>query len=481
MSQHAAVYARISRDRDEKRIGVERQEKLCLEYAAEHWPGVPVVAYVDNDVSGTTADRPGYVALLDAVRSGQVAQIVVYEQSRLTRESDEWKRLAVTLDRAGIRTVHTVAKGDVDVRAGNRLVGSMLALIDEEEVERARARTNEALTNNAKEGRPTGRAPYGYRRTIGEDGRPALEPDPGTAAVVRRIAAELERGASFAAVCRGLEADEVPTPRGGKCWHPSSLRSVITKPSIAGLRVHRGDIVGEAAWEPIIEPDRWRRLVEMVAGERWTTTNGKRRRVTRTRRTALRRLLTGGIAVCGRCTTPLVATTQATRRDGRLPAYGCHPSGGEGACGGVSIRADLLDDLIVGAIFAVIGDREAVRDALNPSPTAGVENLATELVEVERLLADLGTDYAAGIIDRAAFLAAQETAKARAERLRSDIEAARRPAVDDDPATLADRWDDLALPMRRAVVETLIESVTVNRGRGGPRFDDDRVDVDWKI
>jgi hypothetical protein len=42
--------------------------------------------------------------------------------------------------------------------------------------------------------------------------------------------------------------------RAGKTWQGSMIRRVLMSPRIAGLKEHRGEIVGEATWPAII---RW--------------------------------------------------------------------------------------------------------------------------------------------------------------------------------------------------------------------------------
>ncbi|MGH3977521.1 MAG: recombinase family protein [Pseudonocardiaceae bacterium] len=63
-------------------------------------------------------------------------------------------------------------------------------------------------------------------------GRPAtLPPD-----VVKRIVTEHQKGASWSAIARGLEADCVPTAQGGARWYPATVRKVAPGQAAGAVR-----------------------------------------------------------------------------------------------------------------------------------------------------------------------------------------------------------------------------------------------------
>ncbi len=67
----AAIYCRISRDREGAGLGVDRQEADCRALAVRLGWEVAAV-FVDNDISAySSRPRPQYRAMLDAVRSGR--------------------------------------------------------------------------------------------------------------------------------------------------------------------------------------------------------------------------------------------------------------------------------------------------------------------------------------------------------------------------------------------------------------------------
>ena len=81
----AAIYCRISDDREGGALGVKRQEDDCRALAERRgWPVAEV--FVDNDVSAYNGHvRPAYRRMLDAMKAGEVDAVVVWHLDRLHR------------------------------------------------------------------------------------------------------------------------------------------------------------------------------------------------------------------------------------------------------------------------------------------------------------------------------------------------------------------------------------------------------------
>ena len=79
----AALYARYSTDK--RRVeSLDDQYHVCEQVAKRE--GFTVVArFGDREISGGTADRPGYQSMLDAARQRQFDVIIVEDISRLWR------------------------------------------------------------------------------------------------------------------------------------------------------------------------------------------------------------------------------------------------------------------------------------------------------------------------------------------------------------------------------------------------------------
>lgn len=457
-----ALYARISRDPHEQRIGVAHQLERLTAYAAHQWPDQPTVAWDDNDLSAADpdVDRPGYAAMLDAIRTGGITAIVAVEQSRLTRQPAQWEELCLTLTRAGITEVHTLNGGVVSVAPAMRLLGRVMAAVDAEEVERTRARTRAAHARLRAEGRPAGGRPYGYRNTVDERGRATLEIVPDQADVIRTAARMLLDGWTLAAIAEHLNTTGAPTPRGGTRWRRTTLSSILSREAIAGYRDG-----APATWPAILDQATWARLEQWrQMPTHWRTRNGTPATATKARRPAHDYLL-AGLAHCGVCGWPLRGNQQARRDGSTVPSYQCKRVNNEpraadgGPCGGVSITAHLVDPDIEADVLTLASD-PAVVAALTTVDTGARARHEAALAAAEAQLAEIAALWGAGELTAGEWHAARTAARTRAHSARTAL--AGLPAGDGlDVADVAARWGTASIGHRRRVTALFVARVDV--------------------
>jgi hypothetical protein len=89
---------------------------------------------------------------------------------------------------------------------------------------------------------------YGYRRVA--QGRIEIVPE--EAAVVPEAAARVLGGQSLASIVGDFNERGIPSALGKK-WRPGSLGTILRSGRITGLRGSKGEVVGEATWEPILD------------------------------------------------------------------------------------------------------------------------------------------------------------------------------------------------------------------------------------
>ncbi len=398
--------------------------------------------------------------MMQAVAADQVDVVLAWHPDRLHRSPVELEQFIDTVEAHGVR-VETVQAGRYDLATpSGRFMARTLGNGARYESEHKSERVRRALEQNAAKGARHGRRAYGWQSAYDADsGRRRDVIDPAEAAVVRRIADQIIAGESLRNVTKMLNDDGVPSPT-GKPWAKGMVRHVVLRERNAGLRVHRGQVVGDGAWQPILDRGRYEQAVAVLGDPRRRTSTGS----------AAVHLLSG-LARCGVCGGPMRASMNRT-----VASYRC----AERAC--VSRNRRDVDALVT----AVVVGRLALPDAvalLNPDRTAERARAAETARGLRARLDTAGDEYADGKIEAS-------TLSRITERLRPQITAAEQAArtVDDAPlleelagnARAGEVWAGLALSQRRAVVDALVQ-VRVLRAKPGARtFDPATVEITWR-
>jgi site-specific DNA recombinase len=207
----AALYARYSTDK-QRDASIDDQFRECDRVAAA--AGFDVVArFEDKGMSGGTADRPGYQALLSATRRREFSVIVVEDISRLWRNRAEFGPRSAEFEDFGVHCVTAV--GDDTRRDGWGLIIQIKQAVAEHARREASYRTRRGLEGRAIKGESAGGRAYGYR--------PAAQSTTGQveiieteAAVIRRIFELYAGGISSRAIAERLNSANIPSP--GAAW-----------------------------------------------------------------------------------------------------------------------------------------------------------------------------------------------------------------------------------------------------------------------
>ncbi|HVC40419.1 MAG TPA: recombinase family protein [Candidatus Saccharimonadales bacterium] len=463
MPHAAAIYARISQDRDGSLLGVTRQIDDCSADAARRgWPIAEV--YVDDDVSAYGGKhRPAYRRMLEDIRDRRVDAVVVWHLDRLHRHPRELEEFFEVCERAGVSQLASVS-GDVDLSTGEgqfyaRIQGAVARKESDDKSRRAKRKHLEI----AQAGRWSGSA-----RAFGYDAAGAIVPE--EAAVIREMVARLLAGESLRTLVRDLDARQIPTLRGGR-WTMQTLRNILKRPALAGFRTLRGEVVTRGVWAPILSEEESARVRALLADPR--------RRLTRPARTYLLK----GFAYCALCGVKLISRPNHSRR-----TYLCGSGPSLTGCGRVYIVAEPLEAFITEAVLYRL-DTPALRAVLD-QPVSGQED-ATDVLDAlradEAQLGDLALAYARKQISLPEWLVARTEIEARLGQQRArlqrtdDHRALRELAGGGDP--LRRRWPDLNLDQRRAIIATVLDRVAVSRSRlrGRVQFDPGRLDPVWKV
>jgi site-specific DNA recombinase len=455
----AVIYTRISLDRTGEALAVARQEQECRALAARMGLDVAAV-YSDNDISATNGKvRPDFEAMLDA----QPEAIIAWHQDRLLRLTRDLERV-ISLN----VPVYTVTAGTLDLTTpAGRAVARTVAAWSQYEGEQKATRQVAANVQRAASGVHQGRVGYGYRR----EGA-ALVLDPAEAATIRLAVRRVLDGESLRAICKDLDAQRVPTPGRGERWNSTTLKQLLLRPSLAGLTVHRGQVVGRT-------PDDSPRVIDEDTHERIKAvlTHPSRRSGIPGRAP---KYLLGGIARCGRCDGVMarapgrMTTTRAGGAKRQPPSYVCTE------CYRVRRKQSDVDALVEGIVVGRLQMPDAARLFAQGDPAALQE--ARDTIEaLDARLSNAADLYATGDIDGAQLTRISERLRADRAQAAAALEAALPAAVPSNlvSGAAADAWPALSMDSKRAVLAALV-TITVMPSGSGKAFDPDTVRITWR-
>jgi DNA invertase Pin-like site-specific DNA recombinase len=461
----AAVYARISSDQEGAGLGVARQLQDCRRLAADlGWPVAE--EYVDNDVSAYSGKaRPAYQRMLADLADRARDAVVVYHVDRLTRRPIELEQFLEVVTAASVRHVRFVAGGDVDVGNGDGLmVVRMLQAVAANESATKSRRVRRKLDEVAASGRPHGgsKRPFGY-----EDDRITIRP--AEAEVVRTLARRYLAGESVRSLTTWLGAEGVPTVT-GKAWRTPTVRQMLVSGRIAGLREHRGQVVGPAVWEPIITPEDREKLLARFA------------EAARTGRRHPRAYLLSGLLRCGKCDKKLFSSVREERR-----RYVCLSGPDQGGCGRLTVVAPPLEELIAEAVLyrldtPELADALAGRAAADEHSAALAEQLSADRAQLD----ELAGLFAERAITSREWLTARKSIEERVNHAERQLARASHSdalaGLVGNGSALRAQWASLNLTRQHAIVAAILDHAVIGPGAPGARsLDPARVTPIWRL
>ena len=216
-SFRAGIYTRLSQERTEewrnKSSSIETQIEICQEYANRENMNL-VKVYTDYEYSGTNFDRPGYIEMMDDVRSGLINCIIIRDLSRLGREHLEMGRLVdKVFPFLGVRFISVVDKIDTERGIDAKLSFEMLIknLINDMYAKDIGYKVKTSKRLNAKQGFFIGSTPpFGYK-VVEKDGGRKLEPDEVSKKIIERIFTRYVAGENTFKIAKELNEDNIST------------------------------------------------------------------------------------------------------------------------------------------------------------------------------------------------------------------------------------------------------------------------------
>jgi site-specific DNA recombinase len=164
MTRPAAIYARVSSDRQKENHTICSQLAALEEYAGSHGYLVPPEwRFQEEGYSGATLLRPGLEALRDLAAAGHMAAALVYSPDRLSRKYAYQVLLAEELSRCGVELVFLKAPSGATPE--DQLLVQFQGMIAEYERAQIAERSRRGKRHRAHQGsiNVLSGAPYGYR------------------------------------------------------------------------------------------------------------------------------------------------------------------------------------------------------------------------------------------------------------------------------------------------------------------------------
>jgi site-specific DNA recombinase len=426
----AALYARVSTDKQEREETVASQVDLLRQTAATRgYEILPGNVFIDDGVSGTRLDRPALERLRDLAAEGVFDVVLVTAPDRLARRYAYQVVLVEELTRCGCEVVFV--HQSLGASPEEQMLLQMQGVFAEYERALIHERTRRGQLFAARQGRVNwGNPPYGYTYVHKTPTTPQhLVVNEAEAEVVRQIYRWcVEEQLSSYAIHRRLTLQGVPRRKAkhgrwaqssvieilrdsiykGEAYYNRTQAGDVRRPyGLRGLKErHPGNSQGrtwrpQSEWIPVrvpalIDPETWDRAQEQLA----------RNRERAQRNNTQHPYLLRSLMVCGRCGRRMVGTWSA--QGGRYICALRYPRYAPGACTGRSLSATLLEASVWEHVKALLSDPAVLRTQYeqgcgDPAVDVRAEQergrLERKLATLDREVTRLIDAYQAEVID----------------------------------------------------------------------------------
>lgn len=237
MTRPAAIYTRVSSDRQKENHTISSQLAALVEYADSHGYMVPPEwRFQDEGYSGATLLRPGLEAVRDLAAAGHIEVVLVHSPDRLSRKYAYQVLLAEEFSRDGVELVFLKAPSGATPE--DQLLVQFQGMIAEYERAQIAERSRRGKRHRAHQGsiNVLSGAPYGYRYVRKTDTTAAYYQVIDAEAIVVRLIYEAytRQGLSINAIARLLNEREVPTRTETTRWERSTVWGLLRNPAYRG-------------------------------------------------------------------------------------------------------------------------------------------------------------------------------------------------------------------------------------------------------
>ncbi|MFY1027832.1 DUF4368 domain-containing protein [Actinobacillus seminis] len=248
-----ALYERLSRD-DElqgESNSIVNQKKILEEYASKNNLS-NIIHFTDDGISGTQFDRPGFMAMMNGVNSGNIGCIIVKDMSRLGRDYLKVGQCMEILRQKGVRLI--AINDNVDSFYREDDFTPFRNIMNEWYARDTSRKIQSTFKSKGESGKHTASTtPYGYIKD--EKDKDKWVVDEKAAQIVRRIFNLTMDGAGPYKIAKILEAEKIDIPAYHQQkmgyglhqsknfeypyrWYSSTISSILKKKEYLGHTVN---------------------------------------------------------------------------------------------------------------------------------------------------------------------------------------------------------------------------------------------------
>ena len=390
----AAIYARVSSDRQRREQTIASQTAALRELAAGRELLVPEdLVFEDEGVSGAVLRRPQLERLRDLAVEGRFEVLLCHAPDRLARRYAYQVLLLEEFQRAGIEVIFA-KEPERSGTPEDELLRQFQGMIAEYERAQIAERCRRGKLHRARAGAVSvlARAPYGYRYVKKSEHADALyEIDESEAPVVREIFRRyVEDGESIAQVARWLSEQEVPTRTGKTGWNNATIWGMLRNPAYAGQAAYgkthatgapvretrharqRGQRSARVSRERV-SADEWKRIAvpALVTVEQFALVQRQLERNGRlSPRNTRRPSLLQGILVCRECGYAYYRCSTRSKNGILREYYRCSGTDGhrrpEGrVCENRPVRLPEIDELVWTRVLGLLDDPTLIQTEID--------------------------------------------------------------------------------------------------------------------
>jgi DNA invertase Pin-like site-specific DNA recombinase/peptidoglycan hydrolase-like protein with peptidoglycan-binding domain len=216
----AIGYASVPKAKGEDQASLEIQaQRIQILCDRRGWELLHMVRDVENG-HPKGLERPGLLYALERIDEGEASCLVVSQLERLSRSAADLGRIVEWIDERDARLIAIDLRLDTGSAQG-RLTARVLSEVGEWEGRRIADQTRKGLA--------------AARASRAKAGRPAVEDMP---LLKEQIVTMRHEGMTLQAIADRLNAEGVPTLRGGTEWRPSSVQAAAGYRRPKGRRSH---------------------------------------------------------------------------------------------------------------------------------------------------------------------------------------------------------------------------------------------------